>query len=228
MKKLIFKTSNKEKIEEVKNGFNKYIEFKKGKDFPEIIGSKEEVILYKTLLAKPNTIIEDTIITLENKEIINIKWEKDNLQTKEKKESEWIVSLGLKKGNNLYFVIEIIKGQYGKPEHLPKEDYFSFDPYFFPNEAKNKSLHELKIKGKKDLYSARYRAFDRLLKGDYNIVIENYKNNIEKFKGEFQNNYTIEDFINKYNLSKKEIKNFEKFFIIDNNKIIKEKELNKE
>lgn len=79
----IFTTSNKFKSQE----FKKYlpsVKIKKGKDLDEVMGTKEDVIIYKSLDAGEGYLVEDTILIVNGEEIVDIRWKADELEEGDK------------------------------------------------------------------------------------------------------------------------------------------------
>jgi inosine/xanthosine triphosphate pyrophosphatase family protein len=94
----IFTTSNKFKSQE----FKKYlpsVKIKKGKDLDEVMGTKEDVIIYKSLDAGEGYLVEDTILIVNGEEIVDIRWKADELEEGDK--ATWVVSLGYNDGENI-------------------------------------------------------------------------------------------------------------------------------
>jgi len=93
-------TSNQNKINEIKRIFPN-IEVVKGADLKEVLGTMDEVILYKSLDAGKDFVVEDTILTIDGQEVVDIRWnQKDKL--KNTKKVSWIVSLGYNDGEKIY------------------------------------------------------------------------------------------------------------------------------
>ncbi len=67
-------TSNKNKIAEFKSILGDKITIKKGKDVKEVNGNIDEVIIYKSLDSRINSIVEDTILEVDGKEVVDIRY----------------------------------------------------------------------------------------------------------------------------------------------------------
>lgn len=211
-----YQSSNKNKIKEVKEFFGNSIEMIEGKDFPEILDNKENVIIYKTLLANSNIIIEDATISIEGREIVDIKWELENLaktlKIDQKLKTEWTVILGIKKEKEIILIKRTIKGFFINPEKLPETDYFLFDPYFIPKNSDNQTLHELRLNKTKYKFNPRILAIKDLLFNKNQQIIK--LKNIKLFDGKWQNNYTLKDYIKKYKIDEEELKFLSRYFKI--------------
>lgn len=178
---MIILTSNKDKIREI-NELAPHIKTEKGPDLKEVLGNKDEVIIYKTLQTFPGYIVEDTILEIDGEEVVDIKWKLNDL--KDGTEVKWIVSLG-------YFfsdsVIKIYRGEICgtviKPDVIP-ENSFGFDPYFIPN-GNTKTLHELRLCGEKDKYSPRKLALTNLIIDNPTLIKE--VKDIPPWTGKYQN-----------------------------------------
>ena len=73
MNKVILISSSQGKIKEFKE-FVPHLEIQTGKDLPEVLGTMDEVIIYKSLLAGKDYLVEDTIVSIDNEEIVDIKF----------------------------------------------------------------------------------------------------------------------------------------------------------
>ncbi len=66
-------SSNPKKIKEY-NEFGLHIKAESGLDLPEVDSNIDDVILYKSLDAGTNKIVEDTVLEVEGVEIVDIRW----------------------------------------------------------------------------------------------------------------------------------------------------------
>lgn len=69
---IILVSSNKNKIEEFKLYISN-LKIQEGKDLKEVDGTIDEVIIYKAKAAGKGFIVEDTIVSVDNKEIVDIR-----------------------------------------------------------------------------------------------------------------------------------------------------------
>lgn len=180
----ILLTSNENKIKEFKSILGDKLILQKGKDLKEIDGTVDEVILYKALESGNGFIVEDTILEVDGKEIVDIRYCLDKYSKKDV-EASWIVSLGYNNGNEISIYRGIIKGKLVSIKNIP-DDSFGFDSYFIPkeNNEDNQSLYELNKSGLKDNYSARKLALLNLLNNIY--YSKTLINSIPKWNGKYQ------------------------------------------
>lgn len=179
---MIITTSSKEKIREIKELFPT-IEVQEGDDILEVFGTIDEVITYKALKVNPGYIVEDTILNIDGKDIIDIKYKMDIL--KENMKVNWIVSLGY---HTKYGKIKVYRGEVEGiitlPDIIPENSY-KFDCMFKPLETGlDKTLHELKLEKKKNKYSPRYKALENLVKD--NFIFEKDISDIPEWNGKYQ------------------------------------------
>lgn len=172
-------TSNSHKLQEYKE-FG--IEARLGIDIREVLGTIDEVIIYKILECEPFVIVEDTVLKVEDKEIVDIKFKLKEI--KQHSKASWITSLGYHDNVNLYVYRGVVEGRIVTPviEHET-----SFEPCFVPSGA-DVTLYELKKEGRKNNFSAR------------RIALEAYRNrkpvlckkilDIPSWVGEYQNKYS--------------------------------------
>jgi len=163
-------TSNKNKIAEFQR-FGLPVEAKKGKDIKEVLGTAQEVITYKTLEVESGCIVEDTILTINGEDVVDIRYRLDNINKYAGMPAVWRVSLGVVIDGNLH----ISHGEIEGSMTIPKKDDnagFGFDPYFIPskNNPNNHSLSMLESLGTKDEYSARKKAVLSLINGKCTIT----------------------------------------------------------
>lgn len=134
--------------------------------------------------------MEDTSLEVEGLEVgVNIRWLEeslgDNFQYLAGRKAEWRVFLGLNDGEYIHIYEDSVKGILEKPsgEYLEGKEGFGFDGYFKP-EGSDMTLSQLSVAKKKDYYSARKRAVDKLLR---NKVSVSYKiSSIPKWNGSYQ------------------------------------------
>lgn len=178
MKNLILMSSNKDKLKEFQQ-FIPDIKMKKGPDLKEVDGTKEEVALYKSLISGEGTVVEDTILLIDNKEVVDIKWKIKSL--KERVSASWITTLAVNQDGFIYLYEGCINGEI-VPEKFT-EDSFGFDSVFKP-ENSDMTLHDLK--DKKENFSARKLAIEKLKNNDF--YFKKAVKDIPKWNGDWQNN----------------------------------------
>lgn len=178
-------TSNINKLNEFKR-FGLDLEMVKGKDLDEVDGTPHEVITYKALDAGEGNLVEDTILIIDGKEVVDIREKMSQLDSFVGKKASWMVSLGCVIDDNLHTASAVVEGILKKPEVMP-ENAFGFDPYFFPVDCnEGYSLAELEEMGLKDDYSARKVAVYVFLNRTVGFLSTPI-NIIPKWKGGYQN-----------------------------------------
>lgn len=207
--KLIIATSNQSKLNEIKRILPEVESLPFAKDIEEVDGTINEVILHKAKDARiqnlipigTSIIVEDTIIrNLDTgKDITDIKWNVDSL--KEGTNVEWITSLALNDGLNIY----VFRGkQQGVITRERGNEGFAFDPYFIPVELfqdynkdftrnninygklyPNHTLAELDKIGLKDIFSARSKALNCL--AEFRLEFITKLVSIKEWEGKYQN-----------------------------------------
>lgn len=182
--KLTLGSSSKGKLDEYQ-GFNLPFPQEVLPDAPEVLGSEEDVIIYKSLHFGDNFLVEDTSLEVEGESVgVNIKWLIKELHGNPKfqhKKAFWSVYLGVVQSGILYIVRARVSGVI----HMEKkvEDAFGFDSVFVP-EGSSSSLWELKQMGIHEKFSARKLAVDKLLRGDFDKIIK--ASLIPEWKGSYQ------------------------------------------
>ncbi|CAH7341126.1 conserved hypothetical protein [Vibrio chagasii] len=177
-------TSNEFKIKEFKR-FGLDVEITKGADLPEVLGTPLEVVTYKALDAGVDCMVEDTILTINGKEVVDIKARIDELTNLSDASAVWTTSVAVNTGTKVITAYACTVGKIGIPA-IPTVGSFGFDAYFYPDNANDLSLHQLELNGTKDDFSARKRCIEVFMTGS-----EGYKetalSDIPKWTGEYQN-----------------------------------------
>jgi inosine/xanthosine triphosphate pyrophosphatase family protein len=169
-------TSNENKLKE----FQRYIpslKSEKGKDLPEVDGNKEEVAIYKAKMAGDGFLIEDTILEVDGKEIVDIRWKLNELQNNS---ARWITTLALNKGGSIYLYKGETLGTINTEKY--QENSFGFDSVFIPH-GSSQTLHEMG--DKREPFSARKRAIEALVENNFYFKMD--IKNIQEWKGRWQN-----------------------------------------
>lgn len=169
-------TSNENKLKE----FQRYIpslESEKGKDLPEVDGNKEEVAIHKAKLAGDGFLIEDTILEVDGKEVVDIRWKLSELQNSNAK---WITTLALNTDGFIYLYKGETQGTIDTNKY--QENSFGFDSVFIPK-GSFQTLHE--IGDKREPFSARKRAIEALVENNFYFKVE--IKDIHEWKGKWQN-----------------------------------------
>lgn len=172
-------TSNKNKLKEFQKALKGLdIVAKKGKDLPEVVADYITVSLYKSKDAGANTIIDDTILVVDGEEVVDIRWKLDDLKSGSK--AEWITTIAHNDGKEINLYIGKVVGYIDTSKFV--EDSFGFDSVFIPI-GEQKTLTELG--NKKDKYSARINALNKMKKGKSDIVKE--LSDLPNWTGRYQN-----------------------------------------
>jgi hypothetical protein len=119
------------------------------------MGTKDDVIIYKSLDAGKNIIVEDTILIVNNEEIVDIRWRVDELKIGDK--ATWVVSLGYNDGENVYVFRGSVNGRISSSTMG-----YGFGSKFFPD-GMDKPIDFIE----NDIYYYSARK----------IAIDNFKNN---------------------------------------------------
>jgi len=182
-------SSNETKLKEFQR-ILPMMEILKGLDLPEVEGSSDQVIIYKSLAAGKGTVVEDTILIIEGEEVIDIKWKMDelkNLPVGNTIKASWQVMLGYNTGTHIEMYKGVVNGII-IPDST--DTGYGFDPYFLPD-GSDITLGKLEQEGNKDNFSARRNALIKLKKGftyrDERIF------NIPVWTGKYQNDISIPD-----------------------------------
>jgi inosine/xanthosine triphosphate pyrophosphatase family protein len=185
LSKLKLVTSNKHKLNEFRR-FGLTLEMSPGLDLKEVSGTSKQVILHKALEAGNNLLVEDTILTINGVEVVDIRAKINELNNQPEANAVWTVSLAALQDDNVYTASASIKGTIKVLNRDIPKDAFGFDPYFLPDGHPMKlSLYDLEKQGQKDLYSARKQAIINFINqtGDFSTTL---KKDIKKWEGEYQ------------------------------------------
>ena len=150
----VFKSSNEFKIKDFKKHLPN-LKIEKGEDLDEVMGTKDDVIIYKSIDAGSGVIVEDTILIVNGEEFVDIRWRADELEIGDK--ATWVVSLGYNDGDSIYVFRGSVNGRISSSTMG-----YGFGSKFFPDGI-NKPMDF--IENDIHYYSAR------------KIAIENFKNN---------------------------------------------------
>lgn len=182
-------TSNKNKIAEFQR-FGLPFEVAEGMDLKEVKGNLEDVILYKALDAGVGKLVEDTVLTVDHEEIVDIRWRLEELSQLDNPEIHWTTSLAVLEEDGFVYIYTyslpcILVADADKV--VPEKDAFGFDPYLIPNVENSdlrQTFYNLEKQGLKDLVSPRKMAVERMLSGVYFAKIK--ASMVPKWTGEYQ------------------------------------------
>lgn len=182
--KVFLGSSSKEKLDEYQS-FGLPLKQTTLPDAPEVQGTEEEVIIYKSLNFGENFLVEDTSLYVEGFDVgVNIKWLIKEIHSNRKfqgKKATWLVYMGLVQSGKLYLVTGKVSGIINMDRKT--KEAFGFDSVFIPDGA-SETLWELKQNHKKTDYSARKLAIDKMLNNEFDKVIS--VDQIPHWNGSFQ------------------------------------------
>lgn len=178
-------SSNDKKLKEYSQ-FGLPLVLAKNIDLKEVDGTPLEVIIHKAIEAGENKLVEDVSLYVQGSDVgVNIKWLSDKIKTDPSyngKRATWTVMLGLVHNDQIYIAQGVVDGAIDQSNFVI--DAFGFDSVFVPKGSK-KTLHQLVIEGKKDLFSARKKAINNLLKSKFFKVMK--RSEIPSWTGSYQN-----------------------------------------
>ena len=181
MMKLV--TSNDAKFDEFKR-IGLPISERINLDLREVKGTSREVAIYKAIEAGEGFLVEDTILSVNGKEIVDIRYHLSELKSVGEAKAEWKVTLAMVKGDDVCLAEGVVTGSIG-PDSAKGFPTFGFDAYFYPDDQEGYafSLHELNKMGCKDKFSARERSVRAFLAND---VTKIPLCNVPKWNGSYQ------------------------------------------
>lgn len=153
-------TSNLGKFEEFKHFFKQFgLDLEVTHiDLKEIDADPVDVITHKASHIGENILVEDTSLHVEGMDIgVNVKWLLTHLNECLGRRAEWVVLLGVRKGDQVFIYRGITIGHIVAPKG---SSGFGFDPFFFPDGA-TKALAEEKL----EVNSARKKAVEAFVNG---------------------------------------------------------------
>jgi len=177
------KTSNKYKISEYQRLLSsENIIIEEGEDLKEILGTADEVIMYKAIDAGENILVEDATLIINGREEVEIKWKADSLKTGDY--VTWVISLGIVRNG----ILQVYKAQTDLiVDRSLGNDGVAFEPFLIPiNNNPNKlSYTVLSKKIDKDIIDPRAMAIKKFLNNDLHYVIDSSE--IKPWEGKYQN-----------------------------------------
>lgn len=182
MNSYILVTSNEQKLKEFQSFGLNNLKIEKGRDLSEVESDAMTVIIYKSLEAGLNRIVEDTSLHVDGAEVgTNIRWLTDSISSYKGVKATWEVLLGVNNGETITIYQGLINGEITDKYKEPIG--FGFDCYFVPEDS-TETLYDLETKGEKDNYSARKNAIMSFL-NDESIHQVNIKD-IPQWNGKMQ------------------------------------------
>lgn len=128
-----------------------------GEDLAEVDGTPDEVIIRKSESAGIWTVVEDTVLEIDGRPVVDIRWRVDELAGLDGAAARFSVSLAANNGTEIRMWRGHVDGMLRVPSQVPI-DAFGFEAFFVPDGGNGLSLHELDAQGRKDGFSARTRA----------------------------------------------------------------------
>lgn len=176
-------TSNEQKIEEYARFAGPDLKVKPGDDLPEVLGTPDEIIIHKALMAGEGNMVEDAIMWINGEVHVDVKWKIPALLAGEYQlgvDLVWEVRLAVLHKGKVYAYLGQTKGV------LQEFDVagMGMDPVFRVDDC-NATLARLAIDGKKDKVSARRLAAVNVFEGSPYLIVE--KNDIPAWTGAWQN-----------------------------------------
>lgn len=182
-------TSNARKIAEIKAAGFPY-EIVDGDDIPEIQHDDPNIVAaYKAIDAGPIKLVEDTVLFINGKAIVDIKFKEEEMTDYIGFDAVWRVTFAYSDERYVYLFIGETEGQMVEPnERSPKS--FGFNPYFKPKHHSktlaemlgnygsfNDATQYIKI-------SARVKALHRFIKKEPTMTISTF--DLPEWEGEYQ------------------------------------------
>ncbi len=161
-------SSNPNKIREFREILWDKLEIEEWKDLKEVDWTSREVIIYKALEAWKGCVVEDTIVEIEWKEIVDIRWNIDWLQKYLWNNIQCIVHLWYNTGDSIIIYKWLIDWTISTAKW---ESWFWFDPFFIPD-WETRTLAQLDSVGLKHKFSARKIALENLLEENIQEVLK--------------------------------------------------------
>ncbi len=180
---IILKSSNAYKISEYTRLLKDHnIKIEKGQDLQEVMGTMDEVIIYKALEAGENVLVEDAIIFIDGKEEVEIKWKWKDL--KDNQHVKWVISLGIVQNG----VVTVFRGY---TEAIVDTSFTDkgevFEPFIvsLKNNPDKLNYSTLSKVINKDIIDPRAMAVKKLISNDFEFQKDIF--NIPVWNGTYQN-----------------------------------------
>jgi len=180
---LILKSSNQYKIKEYNRLLaNTEVKVEAGADLKEVLADKDTVITYKAIAGGDNVIVEDTVLIINGKEEVEIRWKYQDLKTGDN--VKWIISIGVLQNGE-------VKVYRGETEAIVDRSFGNdgeaFEPFLVPvkNNPNKISYTLLGKEIDKDIIDPRAMAVQKLLNNDP-VFVKNIKD-IPIWTGDYQN-----------------------------------------
>jgi inosine/xanthosine triphosphate pyrophosphatase family protein len=183
LKDFVIVTSNALKISEYQRFAGPDLQLARGEDLPEVLGTPDEIIIHKALLAGEGRMVEDAIMWIDGEAHVDVKWKIPALLRGEYPlgaKLVWEVRLGVLHEGVVYAYL----GQtHGTLQTFDTEG-FGMDPVFCVDGV-GKTLSRLDVEKTKDQYSARQFAMTSVFESKPYLAIS--RETIPEWVGAWQN-----------------------------------------
>lgn len=176
-------TSNDQKIAEYARFAGPNLKVAPGPDLPEVLGTPDEIIIHKALMAGEGCMVEDAIMWIDGEAHVDVKWKIPALLRGEYPVGAklvWEVRLGVLHKGTVYAYL----GQtFGTLQAFDVAG-LGMDPVFNVDTV-NKTLARLCEEGRKDEFSARRFAAVNVFESTPYLAI--HQDDIQPWQGQYQN-----------------------------------------
>jgi inosine/xanthosine triphosphate pyrophosphatase family protein len=183
LKDFVIVTSNALKIAEYQRFAGDQLRVEPGADLPEVLGTPDEIIIHKALLAGEGRMVEDAIMWIDGKAHVDVKWKIPALLRGEYPVGAklvWEVRLGVLHEGVVYAYL----GQTHGTIQVFDTDGFGMDPVFRVDGV-GKSLSRLAVENVKDQYSARCFAAKNVFEAKPYLTVS--RDSVLEWAGAWQN-----------------------------------------
>lgn len=176
-------TSNQQKIAEYARFAGQDLKVSPGPDLPEVLGTPDEIIIHKALMAGEGKMVEDAIMWIDGEVHVDVKWKIPALLAGEYPLGVgliWEVRLAVLHEGAVYAYLGQTTGilQAFDVEGMGMDPVFKVDGH-------DKTLARLAIEGTKDSVSARRHAAVNVFQGNPYLVVA--QADVQKWTGPWQN-----------------------------------------
>jgi inosine/xanthosine triphosphate pyrophosphatase family protein len=178
-------TSNAQKIAEYARFAGDQITVQPGQDLPEVLGTPDEIIIHKALMAGPGMMVEDAIMWIDGEAHVDVKWKIPSLLAGEYPlgvDLLWEVRLAVLHQGKVYAYLGQTKGKL--QEFDGSSESMGMDPVFKVDEL-DATLAKLALDGRKDAISARRLAAVNVIEGTPYLTVN--ADDVAPWSGPWQN-----------------------------------------
>ena len=176
-------TSNANKIREYQRIAGDKLTTEPGEDLPEILGTPDEIIIHKAIMAGEGRMVEDAIVWINGEAHVDVKWKIDAMLRGDYplgSELTWEVRLAVVHQGVVYAYLGQTVGTLSKPEGVG----FGIDPVI-KVQGIGKTLAQLDEEGIKDDFSARCFAAQKVLNEAPYLSVK--VSEVKPWEGQWQN-----------------------------------------